>query len=66
MHYIDVGQGDSILVDWGETEILIDGGRYHDSLNYVQNYIDGHLEALAATPAGIVTSIVEAFAFILI
>lgn len=49
VHYIDVGQGDSILIDWGQTEILIDGGRYHESLNYVQNHIDGHLEALVAT-----------------
>lgn len=25
VHFIDVGQGDSILVDLGETEVLIDG-----------------------------------------
>ena len=26
VYFIDVGQGDSILIDLGETEILIDGG----------------------------------------
>lgn len=26
VHFIDVGQGDSILVDLGDTEVLIDGG----------------------------------------
>jgi len=26
VHFVDVGQGDSILVDLGETGVLIDGG----------------------------------------
>ncbi|MFC1971769.1 hypothetical protein ACFLV0_07630, partial [Chloroflexota bacterium] len=26
VYYLDVGQGDSILIDYGQTEILIDGG----------------------------------------
>ena len=50
VHFIDVGQGDSILVDLGETEILIDGGdRSPGVVSYINDYIDGALEALVAT-----------------
>jgi len=49
VHYIDVGQGDSILIDWGEVEVLIDGGRYNDCVPYILDYVDGHLEVMVAT-----------------
>ncbi len=50
VYYIDVGQGDSILVDLGETEILIDGGdRSPGVVNYLIPYVDGALEAMVAT-----------------
>lgn len=50
IHFIDVGQGDSILIDFGQTEILIDGGnRSPEVVNYINPYIDGALEAMVAT-----------------
>ncbi|MFC1937791.1 ComEC/Rec2 family competence protein [Chloroflexota bacterium] len=50
IHFIDVGQGDSILIDFGQTEILIDGGnRSPEVANYINPYIDGALEAMVAT-----------------
>ena len=49
VHFIDVGQGDSILIDWGETEVLIDGGRWNDSEPYIRDYVDGPLELMVAT-----------------
>lgn len=52
VHYIDVGQGDSILVDLGETEVLIDGGdRSPGVVNYLSSYVDGVLEIMVATHA---------------
>ena len=50
VHFIDVGQGDSILIDLGSTEVLIDGG--DNSANivpYLQQYVDGNLEVMVAT-----------------
>ncbi len=50
VHFIDVGQGDSILVDIGDTEILVDGGdRTPGVVNYINAYIDGALEVMVAT-----------------
>ena len=50
VHYIDVGQGDAILIDLGETEVLIDGGgRSPGVVAYLGDYVDGSLEAMVAT-----------------
>jgi competence protein ComEC len=50
VHFIDVGQGDSILIDLGETEVLIDGGdKSPGVVNYLKNYIDGPLELMVVT-----------------
>ena len=50
VHFIDVGQGDSILLDLGTTEVLIDGGSKSPGVvSYLQQYVDGSLEAIIAT-----------------
>jgi competence protein ComEC len=50
VHFIDVGQGDAILLDIGTTEVLIDGGeRNTGAANYIRPYIDGPLDAVVAT-----------------
>jgi beta-lactamase superfamily II metal-dependent hydrolase len=50
VHFIDVGQGDAILIDFGETEVLIDGGdRSPGIVAYLSNYIDGAIEVIVAT-----------------
>ena len=50
VHFIDVGQGDSILIDYGKNEILIDGGgKYSGIINYISPYVDGPLETIIAT-----------------
>jgi competence protein ComEC len=50
VHFIDVGQGDSILVDLGDTEILIDGGDKSPGVTaYLNKYVDGALEVMVAT-----------------
>lgn len=50
--FIDVGQGDAILIDYGATEVLIDGGASSSSpalLSYLRGRVDGPLEAVVAT-----------------
>jgi competence protein ComEC len=50
VHFIDVGQGDSILIDLNDLEIIIDGGdRSPGVVSYLTNYVDGCLEAVVAT-----------------
>ncbi|MCL2475277.1 MAG: MBL fold metallo-hydrolase [Chloroflexi bacterium] len=54
VHFIDVGQGDAILIDYGEFEILIDAGdnakvNRDNLINYLKNYVDGPIEYVVAT-----------------
>lgn len=52
IHYIDVGQGDSILIDYGSYEALIDAGNNADGslvVNYIKPYIDDDLDLMIAT-----------------
>jgi len=50
VHFIDVGQGDAILIDLEDTEILIDGGdRSPGVTGYLNQYVDGPLEVMVAT-----------------
>jgi len=49
VHFINVGQGDAILIDYGEHELLIDGGRGSACSLYLSAYVDGALEGIVAT-----------------
>ena len=50
IHFIDVGQGDSILIEYGDTEVLIDGGdRSPGVVTYLSSYVDGAIEVMVAT-----------------
>ena len=50
VHFIDVGQGDSILLDLGDIEVLIDGGEKSPGVvSYIEYYVDGSLEVMVAT-----------------
>ena len=50
VHFIDVGQGDAILLDIGTTEVLIDGGeRNRGAAEYIRPYVDGPLDVMVAT-----------------
>jgi len=50
VHFIDVGQGDAILIDFGDNEMLIDGGDKSPGVDaYLSDYVDGALEVMVAT-----------------
>jgi len=50
VHFIDVGEGDSILLDIGDNEVLIDGGgKSPGVVRYIDDYVDGRLEVMVAT-----------------
>jgi len=50
VHFIDVGQGDSILLDLDDIEVLIDGGdKSPGVVSYIGDYVDGPLEVMVAT-----------------
>src|SRR5665648_249462 len=52
IHYLDVGQGDSIFIDYGNYEVLIDAGTAGYGakvVNYIRPYIDGDLELVICT-----------------
>lgn len=50
VHFIDVGVGDCTLIDYGETEIIIDSG-FPDpfTVEYISRYVNGDVEAVIST-----------------
>lgn len=52
VHFIDVGQGDAIFIDYGKTEILVDAGNDRDGAavtSYIKPYVDNSLDYIIAT-----------------
>ncbi len=49
VYFINVGQGDAILIDYGECEMLIDGGSDGSWMPFLNQYVDGPLEVMVAT-----------------
>lgn len=50
VRFFNVGQGDAILLDMGDTEVLIDGGaRSPGVVSYLGAYVDGSIEVMVAT-----------------
>jgi competence protein ComEC len=67
VHFIDVGQGEAILIDCGITEVVIDGGNVSPGIiSYLEGYVDGPIEFLVATSpdddhVGGLTAVLESF-----
>jgi competence protein ComEC len=54
IHFIDVGQADSIFIDFEDYEVLIDAGNNGDGdrvVNYIRPYVSGNLDLVIATHA---------------
>ena len=52
IYFIDVGQGDCSLIDFGKTEVLIDAGPKEagdDVLSYLNEFVDGPLDYIIIT-----------------
>ena len=52
IHFIDVDQADSILIDYGEYEVLIDGGNRKDGkpvADYIRSFVDGPIDLIIPT-----------------
>ena len=52
VHFIDVDQADSIFIDYGNTEILVDAGNNKDGTtvsSYIKPYVDYSLDYIIAT-----------------
>src|SRR5688572_6146183 len=52
IHFLDVGTGDSAIIDMGEQEILIDGGNYPNDLHdYIrqEDVVQGAIELVIVT-----------------
>lgn len=52
IHFINVGQADSIFIDMGTYEILVDGGNRSEGnlvVDYIKPYVDGNLDLIVAT-----------------
>jgi len=49
VYIIDVGQGDAILIDYNDSELLIDGGPNADCLSCLNQHVDGPLDVMVAT-----------------
>jgi competence protein ComEC len=49
VRFLDVGQGDAIFIDYGEYEILVDGGRSGGLQEQISHDVDGQLDLLVAT-----------------
>jgi len=52
IHYLGVGQGDSIFIDYEDYEVLIDAGTAGNGekvVNYIRPYVDGNLELIIGT-----------------
>ncbi len=49
VHFIAAGQGDAIFINWGEMEILIDGGPSSTWVNYLADYVDEAIELVIVT-----------------
>ena len=49
VHFIDVKQGDAILIDYGQYELLIDGGGGEACSLYLSGFVNGPLECIVAT-----------------